>query len=132
MMSKRKDWRKSIEYRIWRARVIRRDKRCQVCGSIKHREAHHMNKASYFKDQRFDVNNGICLCHDCHRIFHTSFKRSYRQKCTKEDMKQFFELLTNLKLKHKTDHLNVKNMLRWQHILKQEIEQENQNKKHKK
>ena len=87
-----RSWRQSRDYRIWRARVIRRDKVCQLCGSIKERQAHHLNHATYFPEQRFAPDNGICLCTECHKIFHTSFKRSYRAKCTREDMKQFFEL----------------------------------------
>ena len=48
-------WRYTREYRIWRAKVIRRDKRCVICGSIKNRQAHHLNHGSYFPDERFDV-----------------------------------------------------------------------------
>jgi len=84
-----KDWRNSKEYRVWRAKVIRRDKRCQICGSIKNRVAHHINHASYFPEQRFDVNNGVCLCKDCHINFHTNFKRSNREKCTRYDWDNF-------------------------------------------
>ena len=91
------NWRQSREYRIWRTRVIRRDKVCQICDTIKNRHAHHLNHASYFRDQRFDEDNGICLCENCHKIFHTSFKRSYRVKCTKEDFMQFIELYTRSK-----------------------------------
>jgi len=91
------NWRQSREYRIWRARVIRRDKACLICGAIKNRHAHHLNHASYFPDQRFDEANGICLCGNCHKIFHTSFKRSYRVKCTKEDFLQFIELYARSK-----------------------------------
>ena len=92
-----KDWRKTREYRIWRARVIRRDRVCQICGSIKNRQAHHLNSGSYFKDERYDENNGICLCSHCHTMFHTSYKNSFRQKCTKKDFLNFIELLNKLK-----------------------------------
>jgi 5-methylcytosine-specific restriction endonuclease McrA len=90
-------WRNTREYRTWRVRVIRRDRRCVVCGSIKNRHAHHLNHASYFKDVRFDPENGVCLCRDCHTDFHTNFKRSYKQKCTKYDFLNFVTLLKNMK-----------------------------------
>ena len=58
------NWRKAREYRLWRIAVIRKDKRCVVCGSIKHRQAHHLNNGSYFKEERFDVDNGVVLKDD--------------------------------------------------------------------
>ena len=85
-------WRYSKEYRIWRIKVIRRDKRCVICGSIKNRVAHHLNHASYFPEQRYDVENGVCLCRDCHIQFHCNFKRSFKQKCTKYDFENFKQL----------------------------------------
>ena len=86
------NWRKTREYRTWRARVIRRDKRCVVCGSIKRRNAHHMNHASFFPEQRFDEKNGVTLCGSCHVKFHNDYKRSTRVKCTKYDFRNFLSL----------------------------------------
>ena len=100
-------WRQSRDYRIWRVRVIGRDKVCQICGSIKNRHAHHLNHATYFPEQRFDVNNGICLCSNCHKIFHTSYKRSYRVKCTREDFIQFIELYTRSKKYNICEKLDI-------------------------
>jgi len=90
-------WRNTRDYRIWRVRVIRRDRRCVICGSIKDRQAHHLNHASYFPEQRYDTKNGICLCRDCHINFHTNFKRSFREKCTKNDFENFLILVKKLK-----------------------------------
>ena len=87
------NWRNTREYRKWRIAVIRRGKRCVVCGSIKHREAHHLNSAMYFKDERFDVDNGVTLCKHCHLAFHTKYKRTTRQKATKEDFERFLKLI---------------------------------------
>ena len=87
------DWRKSREYRIWRATVIRRDKRCAICGTIKNREAHHKNHATYFPDLRFDPANGVTLCKKCHMNFHCNFKRSYREKCDQADFDNFTVLI---------------------------------------
>ena len=91
------NWRNSKEYRKWRAKVIRRDKRCVICGSIKNRQAHHLNHATYFKNQRFDVNNGVTLCKSCHMQFHNNFKKSTREKCTKEDFSNFQQLINHYK-----------------------------------
>ena len=93
---KKKNWRHTKEYKHWRINIIRRDKVCQICNTRKHREAHHLNHSMYFKDERFDINNGITLCKHCHSVFHTSFKRSYRTKCTKYDFLQFKELISRM------------------------------------
>ena len=92
-----KNWRKTKEYRRWKVRVVRRDKRCQVCGSIKKRNAHHINHATYFPEQRFDENNGICLCRDCHTNYHCNYLRSFRAKCTRYNLDNFFSLLRYIK-----------------------------------
>ncbi len=100
-MSNNQKWRKSKEYRHWRVKVIRRDKVCVICGSGKKRQAHHIEDASYHADQRFDVENGVTLCYDCHRNFHTNFKRSYREKCTLSDWNNFICLTDYLRDKFK-------------------------------
>lgn len=92
-----KNWRQTRAYRLWRVKVIRRDKVCQLCGSIKHRQSHHLDCASYFPKKRYDIENGICLCKDCHMQFHTNYKRSFRQKCTKYDWDNFMSLVKYIK-----------------------------------
>ena len=90
-------WRNSREYRKWRIQVIRRDKRCIICGSLKNRQAHHLNHATYYPAERFDVENGVTLCKSCHMQFHNNFKKSTRQKCTKEDFENFVKLVEYIK-----------------------------------
>ncbi len=90
-------WRGTREYRVWRAIVIRRDVRCQVCGSIKGRTAHHKNSGSYFPEERYLPENGVCLCSRCHTKFHTDYKRSFRTKCTEYDFENFMSLVRYFK-----------------------------------
>jgi len=55
------------EYSIWRSSVYARDRwTCQICGSKKNIEAHHIARFSLFPEKRFDIDNGITLCHECH------------------------------------------------------------------
>ena len=60
--------RQSIEYRKWQNTVHKRDKyTCQCCGKrYKHLSVHHIFPFSDFIDLRLNVDNGICLCKDCH------------------------------------------------------------------
>jgi len=98
MKSKNKrGWRQIKSYRIWRINVIRRDKLCQICGTRKNRQAHHLNSGSYFLEDRYEIDNGICLCKNCHIEFHTNYKRSFKEKCTKYDWENFSALFSYLK-----------------------------------
>jgi len=90
------NWRHSRDYRLWRVAVIRRDKVCQVCGSNKKRHAHHLNDASNHPLLKFIVDNGITLCGTHHRMFHTSYMRSYQESCVKAHYENFVELYTKL------------------------------------
>ena len=79
-------WRRSREYRLWRAAVIRRDGVCQNCGRRKDRHAHHIEHAAHSPELRFDVENGLTLCQRCHWMLHYLVKRSTRFKCAAKDV----------------------------------------------
>ena len=96
-MSETVDWRKTLNYSKWAKGVKNRDKKCVVCCSEKRLHAHHMNHANFCKNERYNVNNGITLCHSCHSNFHTNYKRSYDTKCTTYDFCNFLSLVRKIK-----------------------------------
>lgn len=61
--------RSNSEYREWRMAVFTRDNfKCQICG--KHGsdlEAHHIKEVRNYPDLIYDVDNGLTLCHECHK-----------------------------------------------------------------
>ena len=61
--------RTSKDYNIWRDKVYSKDwYTCQCCGRYNNIEknAHHIDNFSNNTELRFDENNGICLCKECH------------------------------------------------------------------
>lgn len=60
------------EYKDWRKQVFKRDNyTCQCCGdnSGGNLEAHHIENFSSHPELRFDTNNGITLCTNCHSFY---------------------------------------------------------------
>lgn len=64
--------RKSVEYNEWRNAVYQKDNYiCQCCGKVGIQfNAHHIKAFSKYTKLRFDVNNGITMCLDCHDSTH--------------------------------------------------------------
>jgi 5-methylcytosine-specific restriction endonuclease McrA len=55
----------------WAALVKERDKKCTECGSVYDLHAHHIKQYKSHPELRNDVNNGITLCGNCHRKWHS-------------------------------------------------------------
>lgn len=59
------------EYYQWRKAVLERDNKiCQECGKLNSKLVHHIKSFKEFPKLRFDINNGITLCLDCHKKIH--------------------------------------------------------------
>lgn len=65
--------RRGHEYTTWRTAVYERDNyTCQECnrrGNVL-LNAHHVKPWATYPELRFDVNNGMTLCVDCHKRVH--------------------------------------------------------------
>lgn len=75
------------EYKVWRKRVFSRYRyRCFCCTDNSHLNAHHLNSWDWSILERYDVNNGVCLCKNCHENFHNMYGRG---KNTREQFQTF-------------------------------------------
>lgn len=69
--------------RQWRIEVYERDNyACQVCGDNKggNLVAHHLNSYDINVEERYNLDNGITLCSDCHKEFHIQYKYGENNK----------------------------------------------------
>lgn len=69
-------YRKDTETVRWRNAVFERDKyTCQCCGddSGGNLNAHHKDGWHWCESGRYDIENGITLCVDCHKEFHAQY-----------------------------------------------------------
>ena len=67
--------------KMWVNEIKNRDKwRCVECSSTQNLHAHHIKPWRYYPEFRYDVDNGITLCHNCHEAAHGhGFKFSWVQ-----------------------------------------------------
>lgn len=79
----RRDRRVIEGYREWQFLIKKRDSfTCQICGvkGGKYLASHHLNAWFSYPEQRFDLNNGVCLCFECHIAFHSEYGRGHNTK----------------------------------------------------
>lgn len=58
---------------------------CDCCGMRGGKlHSHHLNDYHSHKELATNINNGVCLCEQCHKEFH-SYMGGYHVKCTGED-----------------------------------------------
>ena len=88
--SERERFMQTKEYKNWRKSVFERDNyTCQKCHQIGYElNAHHIKNYADNKDCRVNVNNGITLCEECHRIFHSKYGR---QNNNEFQLKEFLQ-----------------------------------------
>jgi endogenous inhibitor of DNA gyrase (YacG/DUF329 family) len=70
---KERYFRYSVEFRLWRDAVLKRDNyTCKRCGLKKGKkqgmEVHHIKSFAKYPELRTSIRNGKTLCRDCHMI----------------------------------------------------------------
>lgn len=60
------------ECKDWRMSVFKRDNfTCVVCNVVGGKlNAHHIKEWAKFPELRLDVNNGVTMCEECHKLYH--------------------------------------------------------------
>lgn len=65
--------RRTVEYKLWREAVFRRDEyKCRQCKVVGGRlNAHHIKPFALFPELRLSIDNGATLCSKCHTTVHS-------------------------------------------------------------
>lgn len=72
----RRKERKLPENFQWTKSVLKRDNyTCQICNKRKWTSliSHHLDGYGWCKEKRYNTENGVCLCKECHKNFHSIF-----------------------------------------------------------
>lgn len=77
------------EYKDWRTSVFERDGyTCAKCGQVGYNlQAHHVKSYARNPELRLDVDNGITLCDECHKKFHSINGHDTNEKQLNEFLK---------------------------------------------
>ena len=86
--------RTSAQYKDIRNKTLKRDNfECVVCSSNERVVAHHLDGFDKHKDKRFELDNLVTLCGDCHKEFHHAFGYGGN---TREQFENYFKSKTKI------------------------------------
>lgn len=75
--------RQTPEYEEWKGKVKDRDhKTCALCGSKEWIQVHHISRWKDDIKQRYNTDNGVCLCIVCHQKHHGPYHAKFPREIT--------------------------------------------------
>jgi len=98
--------------RMW-SQIVRSSGRCVVCGETnKILHAHHWVGRRY-KHTRWEISNGVPLCHQCHQELHDmpKFRKDIERKFLGADKMEQLELMARRGVGTKVDKEAIKSKL---------------------
>lgn len=98
------DRKEDFNFIRWAASVKKRDYfTCQICERRGvELNAHHVNSWDMFPDERYDLDNGITLCTNCHHRFHNAYGYGNNTRIQFEEFQEASEMIKrSIQKKHK-------------------------------
>ncbi len=86
------------DYVAWAKQVKERDNYvCQVCGiygvSL---NSHHLYSWALFEKLRYDIDNGVTLCSECHERFHQIYGKGINTLAQFNEYRETIKLITKI------------------------------------
>lgn len=79
-------------YSEWQASIREKyNYKCCICNSNNSIECHHLDGFNENIEKATDINNGVLLCHECHRFFHKIYGN---KDVTREKFVEFYKNCT--------------------------------------
>lgn len=100
-------------YIVWASEVKRRDHyTCVICGRRGVAlNSHHLNAWASHPSERYDLQNGACLCQSCHDRFHATYGKGKNTKEQFEEFKTIIETLISLANNEAVIDFSLKKMI---------------------
>lgn len=73
--------------RVWAREVLKRDGCCVRCGSTYNLTAHHVQSYADNPEMRFELENGVTLCGNCHAEEHGDLSPDFVKHQSKREVK---------------------------------------------
>ena len=89
-------------HQIWAKLVKERDQyRCICCGkSNTFLHSHHLNSWDHFINDRYNIQNGVCICQNCHIQFHSRYLKGNNTRAQFEEFQALIKLIESIAIKN--------------------------------
>lgn len=85
--------RKASETKVWSREVMKKcNFKCVICSTNKKLQSHHLDGWNWCVNKRFDINNGVCMCLDCHNKFHKIYGKGNNTKSQFLEFQEIYRL----------------------------------------
>lgn len=83
---------------LWSKKVKERDNWiCGVCNRYGvPMNSHHINAWDAFIEERYDLNNGVCLCERCHNRLHLVYGKGGNTRAQFNEFKEMMRLINKI------------------------------------
>lgn len=92
------DRKSDTSYLKWASLVKQKDHfQCQICNRKNcYIESHHILNWADYPDERYSISNGITLCSECHKAYHSVAGHRFTTQESFDEFQQVCEILLKI------------------------------------
>lgn len=73
--------------------TLTKQNRCYTCDSKENLELHHIKSQAEYPKEKYDPNNVVILCRECHKIVHREVTKENTDPCIKKATRVFKHMI---------------------------------------